>query len=106
MILGVLAVRVWPAVVRFSRHGLVRFWAFQLSGSGPFLGIVAVSLVDWSVLAVTVWSVFVAFQPSRSGPLSAFQLSCSGPLFDVSAVTVWSAFGRFSCHGLLRFVVF
>ena len=71
--LGVSAARSDPLLsvfAPFSYHGLVRFWAFQLSRSGPLLG----------VSALTVWSAvgrsschglvhFWAFQLSRSGPL-------------------------------------
>ena len=94
--MGNLPVTVSHAFGRFSCHGLVRFWTFQLSHFGPLLG----------VSAVTVWSAFGRFSCHGLVRFWVCQLSRSGPLLGVLAVTVWSAFGRFSCHGLVCFWVF
>ena len=100
---------------RFSRHGLVRFWAFLLSRSGPLMGVSTVTVwsvfgrfdCHWSVmgvLGVTVWSAFRRFGCHSLVPACwAFQRSPSGLLLGVLAVTVWSAFRPFSCLGLVRF---
>ena len=110
-VFGVLDHHFWSALGVLECHGLVRFFVFSLSLSGPLLcfstvAVLTVFGVFHCHCLVHVWGSGVSrsgrsfwFWSITSGPLLGFSLSRSGPLLRFFIVTVCSALAVFHCHG-------